>query len=439
MIKRLIRQVSQGNLLFTIFINVILAILSLVSGSLAARLLGVAGRGELAAIQTWPTFFAGFSMMGLSEAIVYFSAKEPRQAGRYLTTAIVLTLVASVPFMIISYVLLPVLLPAQSLEVVKAAQKYIFMIPLFSLMGLPLQALRGRNDLFVWNSMRLLLPLGWVFVLVILGILGRRSGEEFAFAYLVLVGLLLLPVLITFFKRISGPYQFDRGLWIPMMKFGLPSVVASIPVILNLRLDQMLMAAFMPLQVLGLYVVAVAWASAVSPMLGAIGIVIFPRIASQSTLDERIEVLLQGIHLAVLTGCFIIISLWAITPLMLPLIFGQAFKPAIISSLILIVAGVVSSINLIFEDSARGLGSPIIVLISECAGLVVTIFILVLLLKPFGILGASIASLLGYSFTQFALIVQIRRITNLRFSVILLPTRSDVTWFLIRLRGLVRS
>jgi O-antigen/teichoic acid export membrane protein len=437
--KRIIGHVFGSHLLFTVSTNIVLAFLALASGSLAARILGVAGRGELAAIQIWPTFLAGFSILGLSEAIVYFTAKESQLAGRYLVSAISLTLLVSVPIMGLGYFLIPIFLASQAPQVVATSRIYLLMIPLFSIVGLPLQTLRGRNDLLVWNLIRLALPFGWVCILLFIGLSGRNSPEQAALGYLWMMGLLFLPVAYIISRRIPGPYRFERDLWSPMLRFGLPSVAASLPVMLNLRLDQFLMAAFLSPQVLGLYVVAVAWAAAVSPLLNAICIIIFPQVASQTSFSERTRVLLRGIHLAVLVGAGVAVLLMTITPFALPLIFGDDFAQAIPASLILIFAGVISNINSILGDGMRGFGKPSIVLVSECVGLVATILALALLLKPLGILGASISSLLGYSGTLLALLLQISRIIELRFRAILLPDRSDITWISTRFRGLLES
>lgn len=436
-IKQITSQVFLSNLLFTVWANVILAFLSLASGGLAARLLGVAGRGELAAIQIWPTFLAGFSMLGLSDAIVYFTAKESQNSGRYLVSAMGFTLIVSLPFMWLGYLLIPVFLTSQTPETVAASRNYLLIIPLFSLIGLPLQAIRGRHDFFVWNWMRLVQPFGWMCILLVMGFSRRNSAQEAAFAYLWLMGLLIFPIAYIVSRRIPGPYRMDCKLWTPMLQFGLPSVAASFPVILNLRLDQFLMAAFLSPQVLGLYVVAVAWAGAVSPLLSAIDIIVFPRVASQTIPEERIRILIQGVHLAVLVGVGVAVILLIITPFALPLIFGDDFKQAISSAFILIVAGVIASINSVLENGARGLGKPSVVLVSESFGLVVTILALALLLRPFGILGASLSSLLGYSGTLFVLLIQVGRISELRLKAILLPERSDVAWILMRLRNLI--
>src|SRR5438128_20610 len=93
-----------GSLLaLTMLTNLSIAGLSVVSGVIAARLLGPTGRGELAAIQTWPTLLATLSMHGIADALAYFSAREPDRAGRWLATALVLAVTACLPAFLIGY------------------------------------------------------------------------------------------------------------------------------------------------------------------------------------------------------------------------------------------------------------------------------------------------------------------------------------------------
>lgn len=434
-IKQKIKLVILSPLLFTITINIFLAFLALISGSLAARLLGVSGRGELAAIQLWPTFLAGLSMLGLSDAIVYYTAKEPLRSGTILVSAMAFTLLISVPFWVLGYFLIPYLLTSQSSEVIEAARMYLLLIPLFSLISLPLQSLRGKNDFLVWNWARIIQPLGWIFILTIMIIMNRNTAREVAFVYLGFIFLISLPIVLIVLKRISGHIHFEINLWKPMLRFGLPSFAASLPVILNLRLDQFLMAAVLSSQALGYYVVAVAWASAISPLVNSISIIIFPKVASQTTIEEKRDILIQGTHLALLLSASLAFFLSIITPIMIPIIFGADFKPAINVSLILILAGVPSSIISVLESGVRGLGKPIIVFIGEFLGLIATVLCLSLMLKPFGIIGAAIASLLGYSTILIALTLIISRNLHVSVRKLLFPNRFDITLILSRVKN----
>ena len=47
----------EANILLTMLANIGLILLGILTGSIAARLLGPSGRGELAAIQNWPNLF----------------------------------------------------------------------------------------------------------------------------------------------------------------------------------------------------------------------------------------------------------------------------------------------------------------------------------------------------------------------------------------------
>src|SRR6185503_3716835 len=67
-----------------------LAVAGLWSGMLAARLLGVEGRGELAAAQAWPLFLANLGGSGLPETVAYFVARHPSRARATLATGLAL-------------------------------------------------------------------------------------------------------------------------------------------------------------------------------------------------------------------------------------------------------------------------------------------------------------------------------------------------------------
>jgi O-antigen/teichoic acid export membrane protein len=128
--------------------------LGLVSGVLAARLLGPRGEGELAAIQTWPSFMATVAMLGIPSALAYYSAREPTVAGRWLSTAIVLGFAGCVPFAIVGYFVMPWLLSSQTTAIIAGARAYLWLFPILALVGMLVHPLRGRNDLVAWNLLR---------------------------------------------------------------------------------------------------------------------------------------------------------------------------------------------------------------------------------------------------------------------------------------------
>src|SRR5262245_42439300 len=124
-----------AQVLMTIGANASMALIGLLTGVLAARLLGPEGRGQLAAIQIWPTFIATIAMLGLPESLVFYSAKKPAEAGRYLGSAVVMSVVSSAVFGFAGYLLLPALMSKQPVAVVSAARQYLWIIPIFALVA----------------------------------------------------------------------------------------------------------------------------------------------------------------------------------------------------------------------------------------------------------------------------------------------------------------
>jgi O-antigen/teichoic acid export membrane protein len=414
-----------AHVLLTSGSNILLALLGVLTGALAARLLGPDGRGQLAAMQMWPNFLAAIANLGLPEAVVYFSARATARSGRYLGSAVSLNLLLSGAFMGLGYWALPLLLPAQSPEVIWAARWYLLLLPLQAIY-LPQHSFRGLSDFTAWNALRFLAGFGWLFVLAFGALSGRTSPAFFALAYLAVLGALAVPMLRLTRRRVPPPYRPDLGQWGPMLRFGLPSVTSGIPRMLNLRLDQMLMAALLPAHTLGLYVVAVTWSNAVTPFPSALANVLFPRTAAQPLAEDRHRVFAKGIRLAVLsTGC-VAAAVVVVTPWVLPLLFGAAFAAAVPAALILVAASAVASVNMVLEEGLRGLGRPVLVLWAELCGLAVTVTALLFLLRPFGIVGAALASVLGYTAVLITLVAASRTLTQLAPAALLLPGRAEI-------------
>lgn len=415
--------------------NVFLALFGLISGVLAARLLGPQGRGELAAIQVWPSAIATFAMLGLPEALVYYSAREPDRAGRYLGSAVMLALLSSVPSVALGYLLMPLLLSAQSAEIIMAARWYLLLVPIFALVGMQYHPLQGRGDFTVWNALRIMLAMGWLAVLVMAWLLERAEPQFVAASYLVTLALLFFPLMYVVARRVPGPFLPDVQRWRPMLRYGLPSMASSVPQMMNFRLDQMLMAAFLPAQALGLYVVAVAWSGAVNPLLNALGAVVFPNVASEDGHERQAHAFAQGSRLGVLASIVMAFVLIILTPWMVPLLFGKNFASAIPAALVLVVAGAIAGLNLVMEEGLRGLGHPVSVMWAEFGGLAVTAISLLVLLRPLEIIGAALASLLGYSAVAFFLIVQARRLTGHSPVALLCPSVVEIRSFWNRLKS----
>ncbi len=415
-----------SHFLLTLLTNMILAVMALVSGLIAARLLGPTGRGELAAIETWPTFLAVVGSLGISEALVYYSARIPNQAGKWLSTSILSALVTSIPFVIIGYLFMPSLLASQSSEIINASRQYLWLLPIMAVLGMLPHPLRGRDDLFAWNFVRILPSIVWVLILIYCSIQQIDNPKYIAYFYLIGLVLLILPTVWIVLRRIPAPYSPSIDYLKPMLKYGLPSMLSSLPYNLNLKLDKMIMAGFLGPKSLGLYVVAVAWSGAIIPLITAMPSVMLPRVAGESEKSRQNSMLAQSTRLGFFLSIVFATLLAAVTRIFFPIIFGQQYTPAVPSAIILSFASGILGVNLLLETGLMSLGKPKYVMLAELVGLLVTVILLSLLLKPYQILGAAIASFVSYSILSVILVLLVSRETKISWNNLLILRREDL-------------
>ncbi|MCU4187147.1 oligosaccharide flippase family protein [Acidiferrimicrobium sp. IK] len=394
----------------------------MVTGPLAAHLLGPTGEGELAAIQTWPLLLATLAMLGLPEALTYYIARDPSRAKDHIGTAVGVALLSYALVASAAWVAMPWLLRTQSGRVIAAARVFLCVGVVFALMGVPHGALRGARRFTAWNLYRVVPGLAWLGVLIGSGAVGHFDAVGLSRWYLFVVAATGLPFLIVVKRALKGSLRPRAAIAPKLVRFGLPSVLTTVPQTVNLRLDQLLIIAFLPSRPLGFYVVAVAWSGATAPLLSAVGSVLFPHVAGESEASERARMLATALQGGAIVATGLAVLLAALAPFLLPLVFGHRFGPAVPSALVLVPAGAILVWAGVAEEGLRGLGHPRLVLAAEGVGAVVTIATLPGLLAAWGILGAAVASLIGYSAVAVTVSVAIARCTDERLSSLVMPT-----------------
>lgn len=417
---------TGSNFILTLITNLVLAALGMLSGIILARWLGPTGRGELALIQLWPTFLAVVCLLGLPEALVYYSAQDSDKAGRWLITAIVAGLLLCIPFMILGYIYIPWLLNAQPSEIIKSSQSYLWLLPLMATVGMMVHPLRGRNDIRNWNIVRSFPSQMWIIVIIILVLVGIKNASVFAKAYLVGFGLLIIPVSYIVYRKIPGGFKPNRKYLSPLFSYGIPAVLSVLPYTLNVRLDQMVMARILDSERIGFYVVAVSWSGIIAPFTGALPAILLPRVAGIVGEKEKYQILGQMVRIGVIISMLVAIFFAMISPLGIHYLFGLTFSSSIPSAVLLSLAAGFLGINHLLHSGAMSLGKPKYVLISEFFGLLMTMVLLWFLLPILNIIGAAIASLISYFLVGLVLLILIKNHTKLNYPDILVLKQEDL-------------
>ena len=361
-------------------------------------------------------------MLGLDSALVYFIARQPEMGKQLTATAIILGVLSSGLFGAVAWFALPFLLSAQHPDVIAAARFFLLIGTAYAIVGIPHGSLRGDRSFGAWNAFRLAPGLAWLGILLVSYGIGHPNAIPLSRWYLAGVFVWSIPILVIVSHKLQGTFKPVPRLARPMLRFGLPSALTSLPQTINLRFDQLLIIAFLPARSLGWYVVAVSWSGAVSPLLSAVGSVLFPHVSAERDTIRQAHLLSTALQGGVLVGAAMSIVLAILAPVGLPLVFGHQFTPSVPAAVVLVPAGAILAWAGIAEEGLRGLGKPAVVLAAEIAAAVVTLAALPLLLHHYGILGAAVASLLGYSTIAAFTAVAISRLTGQPLHRLVLPS-----------------
>jgi O-antigen/teichoic acid export membrane protein len=382
---RFVRVVTQQ-----MGVNVLIVLIGLVTGPLLGRVLGPSGRGELAAIivpiSLAPTVlalgFAGFTTREVARG------KPP---GSILGTLTVLALVEGLIFLGPALALVSTL--DNETETVRTFLTIgALMLPVSLAGGIVIAVALGRQRWKTISLVRLIPPLGGLLGFLLLYAIGELTVEGTAIVVVVCGAVAVIPALRDL--RGVGRFRFERDVVRDAVSFGvkvwyIPLVQAS-----NLRLDQLLLIGLASERQLGLYAVAVTLSGLPAFATSAVASAIFPRVAAG---DSALAA--QATRTVLLVITLVAIALAAVTPILLPLMFGEAFRPAVSMAFVLLAAAIPLTGATILGSALSGSDRVGRAGLGELIGVVVTIAGLLLFVPDSGGIAAAWVSLVAYSIT----------------------------------------
>jgi O-antigen/teichoic acid export membrane protein len=399
----------------TLLTNSGIIALGLTNSILLSRWLGPAGRGEIAAAMLWPTLLVYLSSMGLIASTLYFSALPNSKPRTVISNAIAMAAIQSPFALVLGFVAMPYLLESQSATVVNASRLFLLVIPISLCTQYGISLLQGRLHIKAFNWLRTILPVGYL-----LGTLGLMATGKLTLLNIVILhlGLNLTALAATLGALIAyniGPtFQTDKAVAGDMFKYGAKVHVGSVSGLANQSLDQVLMAAWLPPTYLGLYVVAVSAAGLSQIFSQAVQMISTPSITQRKTLLEKTAVLQAVFRKYWVFSLMFTAAVAAIVPFAIPLVFGNAFKPAVWPTEILLLGAFFLGAKELLAGGAQALGNPWLGSKAHLFALFVTVGVLYLLLPTLGIMGAAIASAAAYATQLLVVVVGLHRSHGIR-------------------------
>lgn len=403
-----------------------LTALTALSGVLAARALGVAGRGELAAIQIWATQLTPVAMLGLSESLVYFAARKRDEIPSLMATAIMIGLAGSVVAGIAGLFLIPWTLTTSSGRLVGAATTFLLAIPLAVVVGLAYCPLRAVGAFGTWNVLRTVQTAMWPAVLLVAWGLGRRDAVAISHFYLAGLSAFLLLIAARVRQEFRGTLRFSTKHSRELLAFGLPALMATLPDAANSRVDQIFVAAYWGVEPLGLYAVASTWSGAYATLFSALIHVVVPHVARLGTGEEQKTEFLRLWRLGVLIAGVMALATALAAPVAVPLLFGRQFARASGLAVLLCVPSMLVVLRQLLAAGSLGLGRPRSLAQASTVALLVNVGLLWLLTPRSFLLGPPLSAAVAHIVGAALLLRDMREHLAARFREFV-PTMADVS------------
>ena len=384
-----IRPIGSREFASTLVTNIVIQACTLIQGILVARLLGPVGRGQFAAAILWPSLFAAMGGMGVGVALARRAGRATDLA-RVIRTGLVLTLLTGTVVMALCALAIPWLLPGADTIVRNAAYVFLPFI-VFHHVSLALIAIdQGAGWFSQMNWTRLIVNPVYLVLVIGLWLAGIRDVFWFVVSLLIAGGAVALVRvgLALWYAPLPGPTEPVKSVLREALPFGFAGLLNP----LAASADKALLLYLLGTAQLGFYTVALTAASVVNSLAGAAGTVSFG-MSAQVKDREGFDRVARMFRFTAWTWLLAGVGVAVIIPIVLPLLYGAVFRPAIWPAMLLIPAAALTGQASILEESMRAQGRAFVGLEARAAGLVVMIAMGWLLAPVIGIYGVVFAAI----------------------------------------------
>jgi O-antigen/teichoic acid export membrane protein len=377
------------------------------TGIMSARWLGPSGKGLVAAATTWGQLLAWFAGLGIAIAIQVRLAEAPTTGKAAVTSTalgngLLYSAVAGTGIGLVAFFPVAHALTHLGPESNAAVAWAILPLPLGVLAPVLayVQLALGRNRIY---SMSLVLGPMTTFALAFAAIaVGELSPVVLICCYL--VG--SVAALSASARQLPWEsIHVDLAVLWQDIRYGVRVWLSSVMMLVNVRLDILVMTTFLSARDIGLYSAANNVMLPVSSIPAVIALIATPnaaRLQVQGGPGSAAAAIWRSSRQAFilsLAGGFV---LAVAAPVVVPLVLGDAYRPSIPIIWILIAGNVARSVMAVVVAGANGMRRPRAGYVSEGIGLAATLILLAVLLPRWGITGAAAASSVSYCLSAAA-------------------------------------
>ncbi|MEY4386700.1 MAG: hypothetical protein RLY20_1983, partial [Verrucomicrobiota bacterium] len=303
--------------------------LTLVTGALTARLLGPEGRGQFAGAQVWSGVIAMLALVGVNNALSIRVAKNRAERGAFERKAVKLGLPLSLAALVIGWVAMPWLVPADNPDLLWLSRVNLILVPMFVLTSNLMAIDQGCGDFSQFNTARNILTPVYLLLLVGLWLAGVREVVWFLAALLAANFAVLAYRLAVMTRAVTPDAAPANG---ELFRTGLPFWITGIVAVLRENAERLLLMFMLGPAPLGLYVVAFTASGAHLNISKSLNLIVFSRSAALETKHA----LNDGARFFRLMGVMNLVfgmAMVAVMPLFIWIIYGNKFSDSVMPAM----------------------------------------------------------------------------------------------------------
>ncbi len=415
----------KKNISIIFFANFFMLLSGVATSLLTAWSLGAEGRGDLAVVVLYPNVVALLLGFGLAQANRFFLAAEPEEVSPIFSNTVIFAAVMGVLAFGLAELVVPSLVGARSEAVMWMVKLYLINIPLALLYDVMAGMLEGSRR-FKWIAFARILFFGiQAAVYFLLWISSELTVFSAAVTMIAAQLANTSAAVIGVFFALKPSWKPHWATWKKTINYGLKYHVGSVTSFTTLRLDQLLLGGMATNLEIGLYVIAVRLSEITTVLASSVAEVLMPEIAAAKENDRSTKLLTRSIRQMFAVYLVAIIPALLIAPWLLEFAFGAEFVAAGNTLRILLVASMMWSVGGIVISGLNGFGYPGLSTIARLSSAIVTVFALLYWLPKYGIEGAALASLFGYSVMLAVALFWLLQKKNIRLGEIFRPRLED--------------
>lgn len=342
------------------------------SGIILARVLGPSERGDVALVLALPQVAVQLAMFGLPSAATYFVARNPDEARSVVRLLAPIGLAQTIATALLIVVLSELFLGSKAPGTRDAGLLTAAAAPALVLQFYGTHLIQGLGELRAFNLLRFMNPA--LFALgLILGLLFGLTVMSCALVWLISLLISTTTVLTVLTVRTRKRGRKNPAVeGVPsrrrIVRFALAGYLAQVSPVETFRVDVLIVASLFPSRVVGFYAVALSVSNAPRFIADAIVTVAYPHISVQERAQGRTASRRYLLLAAALCGG-VALGIAVSLPVLVPLLFGQRFAPAVGLGAVLVIAAGIISVRRVGTDCLRALGKPGVSTLVEMASL----------------------------------------------------------------------